>query len=246
LRAFRTDLHVHTVLSPCAEIEMMPHWIIQEAVQQGIQLIAITDHNATENIQSVMNAAVGSGISVFPGMELQTREEVHVLCLFDDLDQTRVFQKVINERLPQIENDPEHFGIQLVVEPNGEIIRLEERLLITSANISINEAVQIVADLGGISVPAHVNRKGYGLIQNLGFVPEDLKVEALEISRHMTPQKAYQVYPQIKGYPLIQNGDVHRLTEFLGSTIFTLENPTIAEIRMALTCSNGRTFKVME
>jgi predicted metal-dependent phosphoesterase TrpH len=96
LKTYRAELHVHTALSPCAEVEMIPPLIVQEAQERGINLIAITDHNATANIAAVQKAAQGSDLVVLAGMELQTREEVHVLCLFDSLDQANEWQQTID------------------------------------------------------------------------------------------------------------------------------------------------------
>jgi len=245
LESFRADLHVHTVLSPCAEIEMIPPLIVQEALDRRISLIAITDHNASANISAVQKAALGTGLIILPGMELQTREEVHVLCLFDTQSQISAFQDFVDTCLPDMENNPEFFGIQLVVDANGELIREEKRLLLTSTNISINQAFEKTNDIGGLLIPAHVNRKGFGLLEALGFVPEDIKIEALEVSRHLPPDQAYQMFPQTRGYPIIQNGDVHRLDEFLGTTWFSIESPRISEIRLALSNQEGRSFKII-
>lgn len=244
METFRADLHVHTVLSPCADIEMLPPLIIAEALSLGINLIAITDHNATANISSVQKSAIQSNITVLPGMELQTKEEVHVLCLFDTLDQVRELQKFVDQKLPQIKNNPDYFGTQLVVDEIGDFIEIEERLLITSADVSIEEAFLKVQELEGILVPAHINRKANGLIEILGFVPSDLPFPALEISRHVSPEIAHKKFPQIKGYNLIQNGDVHRLNEFIGTTYFTIEKPVIKEIKQALQNIDGRSFYV--
>ena len=244
MKTFRADLHVHTVLSPCADIEMLPPLIISEAKSLGINLIAITDHNATANIRSVQKAAIHSNIIVLPGMELQTKEEVHVLCLFDTLEQINELQTYVDQNLPQIKNNPDFFGTQLVVDENGDFLTIEERLLLTSAAISIKEAFDKVQDLEGLLIPAHINRKVNGLIEILGFVPSDLPFSALEISRHITPEKALELFPQIKGYNLIQNGDVHRLNEFIGTTHFTVEEPTIKEIRLALQNVDGRSFNI--
>ena len=244
MESFRADLHLHTVLSPCAEIEMLPSLIIAEAVERGIRLIAVTDHNATGNVIAVQKAAEGSGLIVIPGMELQTREEVHVLCLFDTLEQAQAFQAMVDPLLPDIENNPDYFGFQLVVDSEGKIEREETRLLLTSADISIEKALEATNRLGGILIPAHVNRKAFGLIEMLGFVPENMHIEALEISHHVTPEQAYQLYPQIEGYPLIQNGDAHQLADILGATTYKIEKPTIAEIRLALNNQDGRTFSI--
>ena len=238
MEKIRADLHVHTVLSPCAEVEMIPPLIVREALDRGIHLIAITDHNATGNIRAVMEAAQGTDLTVLPGMELQTREEVHLLCLFENLEQAETWQKVVNSILPDRSNNPEFFGEQFIVDASGDFIRREERLLIVSAEIGLDEASAQVHALGGFPIPAHVDRKAFSLIANLGLVPPGF--EALEISRHLKPDEAAIRYPQIRGYPLIQSGDVHRLEEFLGVCEFHLVAPTLEEIRMALKKQAGR------
>lgn len=241
---YRADLHVHTVLSPCADVEMIPPLIVQSAIENGIQLIAITDHNASANVSAVQQAAQGSDLIVLPGMELQTREEVHVLCLFDTMEQLISWQIQVNATLPNIENNIDFFGEQFIVDNTGDFLAREPRLLITSSSMTIEEAFEGVMHLGGLFIPAHINRKAFGLIENLGFVPPDLAIEALEISRHITPEAAYSKFPQIRPYPLIQNGDVHQLDSFLGNNILTMETPTIAEIRKAIKNSDGRRAQI--
>jgi PHP family Zn ribbon phosphoesterase len=244
LKKYKADLHVHTVLSPCAEIEMLPPLIVSEAKIRGIDLIAITDHNASANISAVQKAALGSGITVLPGMELQTKEEVHVICLFDSIEQIVQFQNIVDRKLPPIKNRPEYFGEQLVVDDKGDFVRKEERLLITSTDLSINEAFNLVDEIGGIFIPAHVNRKANGLLEILGFVPVDIPILALEISRHISPKDVKIFYPQINSFEIIQNGDVHRLSEFIGTTIFEIENPSISEIKLAIRKEADRSYFV--
>ena len=123
---------------------MIPPLIVQEALDRNIRLIAITDHNATGNIKAVMEAAQGTDLTVLPGMELQTREEVHLLCLFDRLEQAEEWQKVVDSFLPQRSNNPEFFGEQFIVDASGDFIRREERLLIVSVDIGLDEAVSQV------------------------------------------------------------------------------------------------------
>ncbi len=238
MNTYRSELHVHTVLSPCAGVEMIPPLIVSEALENGIQLIAITDHNASANIPAVMEAAQGTGLVVLPGMELQTKEEVHLLCLFDTLEQVATWQAKVDTLLPNLPNNIEYFGEQFVVDSTGEFIRREERLLLNSANITLDEAAAQVTALGGLAIPAHIDRQANGLIAILGLIPPGF--EALEISRHITPEAAQQKYPQVKGYPLLQSGDVHLLDGFIGTTRLTVEKPTIPEIRMALAGQNGR------
>jgi len=243
MKKFRADLHVHTVLSPCAEVEMIPPLIVQEALERGINLIAITDHNATGNIHSVMEAAQGTDLTILPGMELQTREEVHLLCLFETLEQAQTWQKAVDSILPDRSNNPEFFGEQFIVDASGDFIRREDRLLIVSAEIGLDEAAAQVQALGGFAIPAHVDRKAFSLIANLGLIPPGF--EALEISRHLKPDEAATRYPQVRGYPLIQSGDVHRLEEFLGVCEFHLEVPSLREIRMALKKEAGRELSIL-
>jgi PHP family Zn ribbon phosphoesterase len=241
----RAELHVHTVLSPCADIEMLPPLVVRAALNKGIQIIAVTDHNATANIAAVQRAAEGTDLVVIPGMELQTREEVHILCLFDTLEQVFELQKAVDHLLPHIQNDPEHFGVQLIVDEKGELVATEDRLLLTSVDISFTEAYNLVNKLKGLFIPAHIDRKAYGLIEVLGFVPIDINIEVLEISRNAKPDEAVLLFPQIKGYPLIQNGDVHRLDEFLGVNHFHIAAPTIQEFRLAIQGLEGRSLSIL-
>jgi PHP family Zn ribbon phosphoesterase len=242
VRSYLAELHIHTVVSPCAGIEMIPPLIVQEAVERGINLIAITDHNSTANVQAVQKAARNYDLTVMPGMELQTREEVHLLCLFDTVAQMEAWQALVDTHMPPLENNIEFFGEQFVVDETGEFIRRETQLLLTSANLPLQKAVAEVTKLDGLAVPAHVNRQAYSLIANLGFVPPDLPFPALEISRHITPTEARQKFPQLKNYPLIQNGDVHYLADFLGVNRFNMAAPTVAEIKLALSDQDGRSL----
>jgi hypothetical protein len=245
LKTFTAELHVHTVLSPCAGVEMIPPLIVRKAIERGINLIAITDHNASENIQSVMKAARDTDLSVLPGMELQTEEEIHILCLFDTLNQIKVLQDVVDKNLPNIKNNIDYFGEQFIVDETGDFIRRKDVLLINSTHLSYEEAYKLVTDLGGLFIPAHVDRQAFGLICRFGFVPPDPKPDAFEISRHISYEDAIQKYPQLASSPLIQSGDVHFLQDFLGVNRFRIEEPTIEEIRMALKAENGRHFELL-
>ena len=177
-------------------------------------------------------------------MEVQTREDIHSLCLFDTIEQIEVFQALIDASLPSIKNQSEHFGAQYVVDQTGEFIREEDQLLIASCSLSLNEAWKTVTEMGGLFIPAHINRKAFGLIESLGFVPLDIPFDALEISRHITPAQALLSIPSIGKTPLIQNGDVHRLDEFTGTLYLQMDNPSISEIRMAFHGINGRFFEI--
>jgi len=225
---------------------MIPPLIVEEAHNKGIGLIAITDHNTTANIEAVQKAAKGTDLVVLPGIELQTIEEVHLLCLFDTLDQSATFEKSISAALPDLQNNIDYFGEQFVVDETGDFLRREERLLLTSTNLTIRETWDLVKNLEGLLIPAHVNRKANGLIQMLGFVPDDTPIEILEISRHISPGKAYTLFPQIQAYPLIQDGDAHFLEDILGTNEFQVNEVSIAELRLAALGLAGRTHKIVE
>lgn len=237
---YRADLHLHTVLSPCAEPEMLPEFILERAAGLGLNIIAVTDHNSAENCEAMMRVAEGTGITVLPGMEVQTREEVHLLCLFDDLDQVLAWQGMVYANLPPIKNKPEVFGAQVVLDAAGEPIGFNDRLLATSASFSVDEAVRRVGELGGLCIPSHVDRPVYSIIANLGFIPPNLGVQAVEISPLVSVKDARARVPGLEGYTLIANGDAHRLKDMVCRTTLKMEAPTVVEMALALVGDEDR------
>ena len=225
---------------------MIPPLIVDEAVNKNIRIIAITDHNQTANIQAVQQAARGTDLVVLPGMELQTKEDIHVLCLFDHLDQAWEFQKLVDKTLPDFINKAEFFGEQFVVDHTGDFIRREKKLLINSTSLSLKKALEEVNQLDGLLIPAHVTRNMFGLFPTLGFIPDDLHFDALELSVRADKEKVLKQFPQIRQYPLIRSGDAHYLADILGKNEFYLEKATINEIKMAFRRKNGRFVKILE
>ncbi len=224
---------------------MLPPLIVAECLQRGIGMIAVTDHNASANAAAVQAAAQDSGLTVLPGMEVQTRESVHILCLFDTLEQINAWQQIVDDALPKKHNRSSYFGDQLVVDAKGDFIGREEKGLINSTNLFIDEVWAKVNDLGGLAIPAHVNRSVNGLIPILGNVPENIRFSALEISRHLAPEMASKIFPMINGYSLLQGGDAHRLDDLLGANEFTFESPCIAEMKRAFASVDGRCVKIL-
>lgn len=222
---------------------MIPPLIIEEALAKNINLIAVTDHNTIDNVDAVIEAAAGTGITVLPGIELQTREEIHSLCLFDSLEQASQFFSLIRNSFPDIKNNAEYFGEQFVIDATGEFIRREERLLITSSSLSLKEAWERVNAFSGLLIPAHVNRTAFGLLPVLGMVPTDIDLPIIEISRHLSFIQAIDQYPQLSNYKLIQGGDAHTLEEIEGWNHFTISEPTINEIILAMNGHSGRSYK---
>lgn len=231
---FSADLHIHTCLSPCAELEMLPELIVQRAQELGLQMIAVTDHNSVENAAAVISAALGSGITVFPGMEVQTREEVHVVTLFDTLEQALAWQEQVYAALPPMENKESVFGEQLMLDSEGKPAGYLERLLITSTSFSVEEAARRVAELGGLFIPAHVDRPVFSIIAALGFIPENLKLDGVEISHNTNPVAARERFPHLEQYSLVGNSDAHRLEDMRRRTTLKMKAPTIQEISLAL------------
>lgn len=239
-RFFLADLHIHTCLSPCAELEMLPELIVGRARELGLQIIAVTDHNSTENAASVVNAARDTGVTVLPGMEVQTREEVHVLALFDMLEQATAWQQEVYASLPPLTNDESYFGEQLMLDANGEPAGYLDRLLLTSSTFSVEEVVGRVSELGGLCILAHVDRTAYSIISNLGFIPPDLDVLGVEISSNIGLVEARRRFPQLERYSLVASGDAHRLREMSRRTTLKMAEATVAEISLALAGEGGR------
>lgn len=240
LRPILADLHLHTVLSACAEVEMIPPLIVRQALRLGLGLIAVTDHNACGNAAALMAAAEGTALAVLPGMELQTREEVHLLCLFASLEPCRAWEAQVWGRLPALPNAEAHFGAQFLVDRDGRPLGSEPRLLQVSADLGLEEAVAGVHALGGVAIPAHVDRPGFSLLGNLGVIPEGLAVEAFEVTPRFRPGPGFRLWPGLKGRPLLVGGDAHRLAEMSNRTLLKLAAPTLAELKLALRGADGR------
>lgn len=238
-RTVPADLHVHTVGSACAEAEMIPPLIVRQAVGLGLGLIGVTDHHSIENVRAVQLAAQPHGIRVFPGMEVQTREEVHVLCLFDELARAARWQDMIWEHLPPEENPEEHFGCQVVVDAEGNPLRTNTRLLQTSTSLSFEEVLHLASEWGGLALPAHVDRPRFSLFANLGMIPEGVDLPGAEISVHITAEEALSRFPSLEGVGLIQSGDAHRLAEMTDRTRLRVSELTLRGLRKALRKEDG-------
>ena len=232
----RADLHVHTVLSPCAEVDMIPPLIVERALDLGLDLIAITDHNSSANAAAVIEAARGSSVKVLPGMELLTREEVHLVCLFDTVAQVCQWQAQVDQAMPDLPNRAERLGEQFVVDASGDFVRREERMLLVAANIALENAIASVKGLGGIAIPAHIDRPANGLIAMLGFLPLSLQIDAVEISKNISADAARKKYTIPDNIAVIQSSDAHWL-DALGSAVTEFEfrdSRSIVELLAAL------------
>lgn len=174
-----------------------------------MQIIAITDHNSMRNVQVCMEIGEREGVFVIPGCEVNTREEVHVLCYFPHLQAVEMFQHYLDARLTDLKNDPDRFGYQVAVDENDCIIYEEERSLFMSIDDDIDGVAKETHRLGGIFVPAHIDRPKNSLLSQLGFIPFDLVYDALEISKATTPDAFVSKHPGLEGERFLQSSDAH-------------------------------------
>ncbi len=240
LKEFRCDLHIHTCLSPCADLEMYPSAIVEKSLDERLDAIAVCDHNSSENVPYVMKAARGKPLVVLPGMEITSREEVHLIALFDKLDGLRMLQRKIYDFLPG-ENNEAVFGCQAIVNELDDVEGFNDRLLIGATELSIEEIVMDVHELGGLAVASHIDRQGYGIISHLGFIPPDLRLDALEVSSRMGLKEARREFPELYRMAFIESSDAHFIRDIArGSTAIRLKEMTLKELKMAFQRREGR------
>ena len=177
------DLHIHTCLSPCGDDDMTPGNICAMAALKGLDMIAVTDHNTALNLPAAAECAALSGLLFVPGIEITTREEVHLLGYFPDVRSALEAGGIVTDHLPKARNRPDFFGRQLVMDAEGTVVKELDSLLIGAADLGLSEASALVRSFGGVPVPAHINRGANGILTNLGFIPPDLGFTAVEISR---------------------------------------------------------------
>lgn len=241
MKFYKADLHTHTVLSPCGDLEMSPVNIVDAAISKGLDIIGITDHNSALQCKTIKNVAGQKGVFVLCGLEVTTKEEVHCLAFFEKDEQLNNFSRYIYEHLADFPNDPDKFGYQAVVDENELILDQPEKLLISATDLTIESLEKKVHEKGGLFIPAHIDRVSNGIIGQLGFIPPDLNFDALELSRFAAYKDFASKDLQGQDYTFIQSSDAHYI-EDIGSvhTKFYLEEPSFEEIRKALTNTKGR------
>ena len=241
MKTFRADLHIHTVLSPCGSLEMSPGRIVDEALLKGIDIIGITDHNTTRHCRLVSDLAARKGIFVLKGAEVTTREEVHCLVFFENTEKLLLLQNYIDSNLPDVWNDPVLFGDQVEVDEDENIIYTEHRMLLNATSVTIDDLGKFVHDNGGLFIPAHIDRMKNSIFSQLGFLPEGLNADALEVSAGPNAGKFLSAHPGLSVFSLITSSDAH-FPERIGTTctFLELEEASFTEIRLALKGENGR------
>ncbi len=245
MKRYKADLHMHTVLSPCGSLEMSPMTIVDTALARGLDIIGITDHNSTRQCAEIHKVGMQKGLTVLCGAEVTTKEEVHCLTFFENFEKLEAFQEYLDKHLPNILNDADKFGHQVWVNADEEIEGQEDRLLINALDQSIDEVEAKVRGLNGLFIPAHIFRPSFSVYSQLGFMPFDIKPDAIGMSARVNVDEQMQKHPELKNYTVLRSSDAH-FTDQIGShySIIEMKEATFEELRMALHQQAGR--KVVE
>ncbi len=242
LRRIKADLHVHTCLSPCADLDMSPLGVVREALRKGLDLIGVCDHNSAENVLAVKKAGRQNGLLVIGGMEVSSSEEAHLLVFFEFDEDLLRFQDVIYRHLAGA-NDEHAFGQQVIADEEDGVTGFCERLLIGATSLPVERIIHDARAVRGESlvIAAHVDREAYSIIGQLGFIPPRLELDAVEVSRHTAVAALLARFPDCKNYPIITGSDAH-FTGDIGTryTCLTVADGSIAEIKKALAGRDGR------
>ena len=206
------DLHIHSALSPCADEDMTPGNIVAMASIAGLDAIAVTDHNIALNVPATIAYGKQFDILVIPGMELETMEEVHVICLFETLDKLFAFQDFVRKSSIGLKNRPEIFGRQYIYDEEDEIIGEYEDMLLCATGIGIDEVFSLAEEYGGIAYPAHVDRDSYSVFSQLAFMPYNYPHGFVEISSDCG-MDIVDTYEELKNFKLLKASDSHYLTQ---------------------------------
>ncbi len=213
-------------------MDMTPNNIVHMARLKGLDAIAVCDHNSANNLRAVKTVADACGLLLLPGIEAQSREEVHVLCYFPTVEAAEAFSHAFYVTLPDMPNIPDFFGVQAVLDENDELVAHEPKLLIQSSELSIDALVALCRAHGGECVPAHINRTANSLLYNLGFMPETPRFSSVELMRNVAPPKELDLSP----YHVLYSSDAHNLADISEREFFL---PVSQRSAAALLCYIG-------
>jgi len=237
---FALDTHVHSCLSPCAELDMHPAGLVTAAVAAGLDAVAVCDHNSAENAGAVLRAARATGLTVIPGMEITSAEEVHILGLMPSLEAALELQSSVYRALPG-RNDERAFGLQVIANEHAEVVGFNQHLLAGATTLTVEEVVAAIHRTNGLAVASHVDREGFGIIGQLGMIPPNLQLDALEVSPRTPLPEARARFLGEREFPLISASDAHEPKDVgRAVTYMRLEQASLPELRQALLGISGR------
>lgn len=205
------DLHIHSCLSPCGDMDMTPNNIVNMAKLLGLDVIALTDHNSSLNCKAAMEVGDEIGLTVIPGMELTTSEDIHAVCLFPTLETAVSWSKYVRDNRIKIKNRPEIYGRQVIMNSADEEIGEVEELLLPAGNISIMNAFEKVRDFGGICYPAHIDRDSLSILSVLGEIDESCGFTAAELADKSRETELKRLHPILNDLKIITSSDAHYL-----------------------------------
>ncbi|MGN0538450.1 MAG: PHP domain-containing protein [Candidatus Fimenecus sp.] len=213
------DFHLHSCLSPCGDNDMTPYNLVNMAKLLGYDIIALTDHNSCLNCPAALKAGEEAGITVVPGMELCTSEEIHAVCLFPELVKALDFSDYVKSTMMPVKNDASIFGEQLIMDSTDRIIGNEEILLTSASGISIDDAVKEVSRFGGAVFPAHLDRASYSVLSVLGFMYPEMGFTAAEFTHKAYIPQYEENHPLLKEMKKLRNSDAHYLENMVEPSV---------------------------
>lgn len=226
---------------------MAPSTLMPKLMETGIEIFAITDHNSMSNIEVFQYWANKYDIVCLSGIEVQTSEEVHLIALFDRIGDAKQFANELYNSLLPIENDPDYFGDQVIIDRYENIIGIEERALINSSMWDLDTTIQKITENNGFWFPAHEDEGTFSITAQLGFFPQHIEFQAIGISACCKKENLFTKFPYMEKYALIRNSDAHYIEDVgKGYSMFYIEEPTVAEIQKACMGIEGRKVNIKE
>ena len=206
------DFHIHSCLSPCGDADMTPNNIVNMSIIKGLDAIAVTDHNCAANLCAIQKCAENKIILLY-GMEVESSDEVHMVCLFADYEMCKKMECEVLEAMPAIKNDESIFGQQLIMNEEDEITGKKTELLVTASNLDVYEIVKKTHKYNGAVIAAHVDKSSYSILSNLGFIPDDLDIDCIEISRNGTLEETMKKHTYLDKFMPVFSSDAHYLAD---------------------------------
>jgi len=188
---------------------MSPQLILEQAVQKKLNLISITDHNTVQHSILACKLSEDLPIRVLPGVELTSKEEVHLLAYFPDIKALSKLEKVIDRHLPKEKNNPNVFGYQIYYDIKGEIVAVDNALRQVALDIGLDNLIDFIHSIEGIAVPAHIDKDRFSLLSQLGFLDQEADYDAVEASKFKWRKEKFQLGDTWDGFPVIAGSDSH-------------------------------------